>query len=139
MKKAFSLALMIGLIAAMLSFAGCKNKDPDFYWGPIEGWEDIAMPDDAEWERSRISGPVENHTYIVDLPRAETFHFMEKAMGINGWTLSSSLSNGRTFIKEGHTVTMSIPTEEGVTPVNLFIIIEPAGAYEEIDEEEDES
>ncbi len=131
MRSFLSKLLILSLLTILaLTTTGCKKKDPDAlpYITPVEGWNDIALPPSAVWERSNISGKVENHFFTVPMGSAELFVFEEGVMKQNGWTLSKTVQDGRTFIKEGDQVEFSInnKTEE---KTNFIIVIEPEDAY----------
>lgn len=132
MQSPRSTKLLTLLLSALLLFSavGCKKKDPDAlpYITPIEGWADIALPPSAEWERSNVSGKVENHYFTIPMESAEVLVFTEGVMGENGWILSKTVQDGRTFMKEGDQVEISISNQsEGKT--EIIIVIEPKGAY----------
>lgn len=124
------LAILTLSTLLLFSATGCKKKEEGAlpYITPIEGWSDIALPPSAEWDRSNISGKVENHYFAVPMEPAELFVFTEGVMGENGWTLSKTVQDGRTFMKEGDQVEISINNQvDGKT--NFIIVIEPEGAY----------
>ncbi|EKD93523.1 MAG: hypothetical protein ACD_28C00132G0008 [uncultured bacterium] len=123
--------LMILFSSLSLSLTGCFNRGSSeevTFKGPIEGWSDIALPENAEWEKTLVSGQVENHSYTIAMDEMELWEFMEEAMAYNGWTISKAYADGREFVKNEDRVNMSINGEkEG--KLNVFIIIEPKDAY----------
>lgn len=127
-----SLALLALSALLLISTTGCKKKDGVLpYITPIEGWNDIALPPSAEWERSSISGKVENHYFNVPMIPGELFTFTEGVMEQNGWTLSKTVQDGRTFMKEGDQMEISTNSQiNGET--NFIIVIEPKGAYDKV-------
>lgn len=132
MKKITQTSLSIlATFALVMSLAGCGTNKADnelSFIAPIDGWEDIALPKDSTFIRTNISGKVENHEYMTTLAEAELLNFAEKAMEEQGWTISSSKKNGRSFLKNEDSVHFTAkPGNEEGTP--LFIIIEPKDAY----------
>jgi len=131
------LATLIALTILSISLVACGGSKIEYaYEGPIEGWADIALPDDAVWSRTVISGPVENHHYEVIATASDCFAFIEMAMEANGWVLSSASSKGRHFIKDGNNADYTVSSQGEGAPLKVLVIIEPAGAYGESDVEE---
>lgn len=131
--------LLTGLIALGLSGCGSSDEPTISYEGPIAGWEDVIVPENANWEKSLIGGTVENHTFTVPLmSEAEFFVFEESTMTDNGWLPNQSGEDTRQFVKDGDVVTFN---SNGVADGKLtfVIIIEPAGVYENEEEVEEES
>jgi hypothetical protein len=125
-----SLSILTTLVLVM-SLSGCganKAESELSFISPIDGWGDITLPEESTFIRTNISGKVENHEYMTTLEEAELLNFAEKAMESQGWIISSSESNGRSFLKNEDAVHFTAkPSTEGGTP--LFIIIEPKDAY----------
>ena len=138
-KKLISLSI-VSLILA-LSLAGCGSQEVEdiaFYEGPIEGWTDIAIPENAEWTRSLVDGPVENHNFsVIGMSRGELFSFLDDAMAVNGWTPYASSKATRQFIKNGDMVTYN-SNSSSEEEVSFLVIIEPEGVYEDEEDEDDD-
>lgn len=123
------------LLVTLLSLnflTGCQ-KDQEFYAGPIPGWEDVAIPEDALLIQSSNESPVENHSFtITPMTRGELFAFLEEAMVVNGWEPNASSETRRQFIKEGDLVTYNCNADEGTAekPISFLVIIEPSGVYD---------
>lgn len=128
--KRFLLPISILLISSVFGLTGCSTNasTETTFSGPIEGWEDISLPPSAEWERTLISGAVENHEYRIPMSRVEFWKYVDEGMAFNGWTLGQSKENSRVYKKENHTVTMTEKEKE--ENFNILVIIEPKGAYE---------
>jgi hypothetical protein len=140
MKKSLKLIAAIAATSLLLvSLTGCGGKDKNeiAFIAPIDGWEDITLPEESTFIRTNISGKVENHEYMTTLSPTELMLFLETAMENQGWTLNTSNSESRSFLKEGDSAffTAKVATDEG-TPV--FIILEPVDAYGPSDVELDE-
>lgn len=112
-----------------LSLTACGPTGPEFaYEGPIEGWLSVALPDSATWDRTVISGPVENHHYNNSLTKAEVFTFLEMAMIENGWVLDADSNSIRNFTNEaGDLINYTVSDSDSGS--KILVIIEPYGAY----------
>lgn len=139
--KKFIVSLALFAILSTVALTGCGPTpvDSGYIWGPIEGWEDIALPEEAEWKETRFSGSVENHRYIIDMTYAEFFNYMEDAMETNEWTLDISFANGRNFLKDDNLVNITTNDTENEKPIHILIVIEPKGAYGDDDEDANEA
>lgn len=133
-RSILALLTILLLTGLSLNLTGChkpKESEVEIVEGPIKGWTDIAIPENATWETSSIGGTVENHYFAVEnMSAEELFTFLSEAMALNGWTLNLSNNEIRQFIKEGHTVTFN---ENGVANnvLTFVVIIEPKGVYED--------
>ena len=131
-KPFLAFSLLISLFS--LSFlTGCQ-KDQEFYSGPIPGWEDVAVPEDAVLVQSSSNSPVENHNFTLSsMSRGELFAFLEDAMVVNGWEPNASAESRRQFIKNGDMATYDCSLSEGTAenPLTFMVIIEPNGVYGE--------
>ncbi|MFA5842796.1 MAG: hypothetical protein WC882_03965 [Candidatus Gracilibacteria bacterium] len=124
-------SFLLGTILCLNFLTGCK-KTQDFYAGPIPGWEDIAVPENAILTQSSANSPVENHFFTLDsMTRGELFAFLEDAMVVNGWELNASAESRRQFIKNENVATYDCSMSEGTTenPLSFLVIIEPSGIY----------
>tara|TARA_B100000315_G_C14210424_1_gene421793 strand:- start:153 stop:560 length:408 start_codon:yes stop_codon:yes gene_type:complete len=133
MKKLITFIALLAITSiALFSLNGCgreKAEEITFYAGPIEGWEDIALPEGSEWERSQLSGAIENHTYIIPMGKTEFFGFMEMAMEVNGWALDYAFYEGRNFLKDENLVNISTNNSNEDEEITILIVIEPEGVY----------
>lgn len=128
MKKLSFIVLVFASLSLFLTACG-QSKSEFAYEGPIEGWPNIALPDQTTWEKTVISGPVENHSYSIDdMTRDEFFGFLETAMPANGWTIDVKKTTYFNFTNEKGDVA-SYMVNEDANPLGVFIIIEPAGTY----------
>ncbi|MBT5017052.1 hypothetical protein HN748_03165 [Candidatus Peregrinibacteria bacterium] len=135
MKKLLSF-LLVTIFA--LSLTACGPSGPEYpYEGPIENWTSIALPAEAAWSKTVISGPVENHHYEVDMTKAEFFEYTEMAMEANGWELSSKSTGSRHFIKDGDDASYNTSSRDVDVAINILVIIEPKGTYGEEELPED--
>ncbi len=135
MKKLLSF-LVIAVLA--LSLTACGDEEETIkivHHGPIAGWAAVALPDDSTWARTIISGPVENHNYDVAMSRVDFFAYLEISMEENSWLLDSSFKTGRYFINEAGDF-VSYTTNQEQAPLNVLVIIEPAGTYDNVEAEE---
>lgn len=125
-KRSFGL-----LLATLLFTAGCGEKNPESYTGPIPNWSDVAVPETTTFEQESVVSGVENHFFQVEgWTEGELFAFLEEAMEVNGWQLNASNSEIRQFIKNEDVVTYNSNGEsEGA--LHFVVIIEPAGVYGE--------
>lgn len=130
MKKLSLFIIIFSFLSLFLTSCG-NQPNPEFaYQGPIENWPNIALPDQASWEKTVISGPVENHTYSVNkTTRDEFFQFLETAMVANGWTIDTRKKSYLNFTNEKGDVVSYTVNEEN-NPLGVFIVIEPAGTYD---------
>ena len=129
------LATLTTLAILTLSLTACGPSEPEYaYEGPIEGWASIAMPENVTFERTVISGPVENHHYNVALTKEEVFTFIEMAMPANGWILDATSNSIRNYLSEGGDL-VNYNVSESESSTSILVIIEPYGAYGIPDEE----
>ena len=135
MKKLLSFLLVTILT---LSLTACGPSGPEYpYEGPIENWESVALPIEAIWSKTVISGPVENHHYEIGMTKAEFFEYTEIAMIANGWELSSKSTGSRHFIKDGDNASFNTSARDVDVIINILVIIEPKGTYGEEELPED--
>ena len=130
--KKLTVGIIIGLFGVSLLLSGCSlgiEEEITFYKGPIDGWEDIAVPEGAVFSQPSVIGGVENHFFkIPGLTEGEFFSFIEEAMAVNGWTLNATSGEIRQFIKNDDVITYN---SNGVTEDAFYfvVIIEPKGIY----------
>jgi len=129
--KTLLISFLLGTLFSLSFLIGCQ-KDQEFYTGPIPGWEDVAVPEDAVLVQSSTDSPVENHSFTLSsMSRGELFAFLEEAMVVNGWELNASAESLRQFIKNGDLVSYNCSTSESTAenPLSFMVIIEPSGVY----------
>lgn len=120
---------LVGLLGLSLLLPGCLwgKQEITFYRGPIEGWEDVAVPEGTVFSQPSVAVGVENHFFKTpNLTEGAFFSFIEEAMSVNGWELKATSSEIRQFIKNGDLVTYN---SDGMIE-NFFyfvVIIEPEG------------
>lgn len=135
-KKILFISFILGTLLSLSFLSGCQ-KDQDFYAGPIPGWEDIAIPEDAILVTSNDLSPVENHHFTIDsMARGELFAFLDEAMIVNGWAINASSESLRQFIKNNDLATYNCSISEGTAknPLSFLVIIEPSGVYDNNEE-----
>ncbi|HCW32219.1 MAG: hypothetical protein UT36_C0004G0092 [Candidatus Peregrinibacteria bacterium GW2011_GWF2_39_17] len=127
-KTLFKIALIVLLPLLLL---GCLKQNPALsFIGPIPNWSDVTLPKDAIWQNTVISGKIENHNYLTTLSKPKTLEYIEEGMAYNGWLLTSSAEETRSYAKNEDHVTINLKqSTEG--KIGIVIIIEPKDTYEE--------
>ena len=127
MKKLFATLTVLTILA--LSLTACGTPKSEFaYEGPIEGWPSIALPEDVTWDRTVISGKVENHGYTTATSKEDVFTFLEMAMPQNGWTLDASSNSVRNFLNANNDL-VNYNVDKNDDGSRILVIIEPVDAY----------
>lgn len=122
--------LIIIILSSFIAFSGCSGKDQvKKLEGPIQGWEDVALPENITWVRTTFSGKIENHEYQVDMTETEFFYFLEEAMALNAWNLTKAVPGTRDYEKAEDRVSINTKPSVGSSNLTIVIVIEPKGAY----------
>lgn len=131
--KILLISLLLGTLLSLNFLTGCQ-KNQTSYLGQIQGWEDIAVPEDAILTQSSTDSPVENHSFTLSsMSRGELFAFLKEVMVLNGWELNASAESHLQFIKNGDLASYNCSMSEGTAenPLSFMVIIEPSGVYGE--------
>lgn len=136
-----SATILLGLLSLSLLLPGCWNSEEEetvtTYDGPIDGWEDVAIPEGSTLSQPSSVAGVENHFFeIPDYTEAEFFAFVETTMPTQDWLPNASSDEVRQFIKNGDLVSYN---SDGVIEgkFHFVVIIEPEGVYGDSEEEEE--
>lgn len=132
-KISTTILLTLLVVTGLTGCSKSKDKNDIAYVTPVEGWRDIGLPKGSAWQKSNISGKVENHYFDIAVSASEFMVLVERTMESNEWTLSKTVEGSRNFIKDDNqveiTVTGSAETDGKEAKTTFLVLIEPKNAY----------